>query len=87
MRTKGTPLSQINPATMKGPGDFSPPEHSDGPECIECGAEMTDVGDYTHECDECGHTECDEPDFEAMAEARYGGRAEAVEWGGMEGGW
>lgn len=73
MKTHGTPMSKINPNTMKGPGDFpAPPAYEGGPECFECGAEMEEVDEFVHECPECGHTECNEPDFEAMAEASYG---------------
>jgi len=50
-------MSKINPATMKGPGDFDPPEH-DGPTCSECGGDAVDE-DETIRCldDECGHEE------------------------------
>lgn len=67
MRT--VPMSKVNPATMRGYGDCDPPEYADGPECVECGAEMEADGMEAH-CPACGH--CEEPDYEAMAEARGG---------------
>lgn len=47
--------------TNKGPGDFEPPCHEDGPTCPECDHEDCTVvsedkwaGEY--ECPECGHS-------------------------------
>jgi len=57
MANRGTPMSRVNPATMKGPGDFDPPEYGEGHECDECGAEMeADTYGDEYRC-ECGHTE------------------------------
>lgn len=66
MRLRTTPMSRVNPATMKGYGDCDPPEYcdSEGPECVECGAVM-EVDGMEANCPECGH--CEEPDYEAMS--------------------
>jgi hypothetical protein len=69
---KGTPLSQINPATMKGPGDFPEPDYDDEPDCPECDEGHLEPQDLGVGCTACDYY--DEPDFEAMAEARYAHR-------------
>jgi hypothetical protein len=66
--------------TMKGPGDFDPPEYDEGPECPECGGPMEehDVGTWKGKpcgtwvcCDEdCEGTYNNEPDWEDIAAER-----------------
>jgi len=73
-------MSKINLATMKGPGDFDPPEYDEGPECPECDGPMEeeDVGTWRGArvgvwacCDEeCGGTYDNEPDW-AEISGRY----------------
>lgn len=62
-------MSKVNPSTMKGPGDFDPPEYDEDacPECDEGHLEPQDLGVGCTSCDYY-----DEPDFEAMAEDRWG---------------
>lgn len=78
MGGRGIPMSKVNWKTMRGPGDCNPPEYPEPPECPECDGPMVEVGGDTFECEnaDCGHVECNEPDFEQMAEdqaeARYG---------------
>lgn len=67
MRT--TPLSRVNPATMKGPGDFDPPEY-DEHMCPECEDGVLVERDLGVGCSSC--TYYDEPDYESMAEDRWG---------------
>jgi hypothetical protein len=75
-------LSDMNPATMPGPGDFHPPSYyeEDEPECPECGGEMEMTGSGTWGgrswsnwtcCDEdCDGTVDGEPDWEDVAASR-----------------
>ena len=76
-------MSKLNPATMKGPGDFDPPDPDpEAPECPECGGEMeeTDSGTYRGRewaTFQCCDEDCDgyldgEPDWEAIMESRRG---------------
>lgn len=75
-------MSKLNPNTMKGPGDFDPPEYDECPECPDCGAPMEEYDVSTWRgvpvgtwlcCDEdCECTYNNEPDWEALAEARSG---------------
>lgn len=71
-------MSQVNPNTMKGPGDFSPPEH-DGPTCCECGGEAElDERDEVVRCLEegCGH----EDGYEDPRISAYEDRMDDVDW-------
>ena len=82
MRHRGIPMSRINPSTMKGPGDYDPPEEPNGPECPECGGVMVETPNSV-DCTKCDYGDCNEPDdFE---EPDYDDRAEAAHWGGCEG--
>jgi hypothetical protein len=78
-RIHSIPAHRVNWKTMKGPGDFSPPEYPEGPECEECGHEMTeDTYAEVYECtnEECGHTEQMPEDpriSQAEDEREYGG--------------
>jgi hypothetical protein len=72
MRLCGTPMSQVNPNTMKGPGDFSPPEH-DGPTCCECGGEAEVVRCLE---EDCGH----EKGYEDLSISAYEDWLDDVDW-------
>lgn len=65
-------LSTLNPATLKGPGDFEPLEEdeNEGPECRKCDGPMTFNYDG-FECHECGHYEgVDDPRVGDLEDAR-----------------
>ena len=76
------PRKTINWTTMKGPGDYDPPD--DPPECPECDGPMA-VESHRAECMECGHVEDDGPEEPADDFEEDDGRSEAVHWGGVEG--
>ena len=79
MALHGIPMSKIRPSSMKGPGDFDPPEGGEGPECEECGAEMReDAWNEVYECENCGHTEAT-PEDPRIADAEY-----ERDYGGMD---
>lgn len=78
---KGIKLNANSWKTMKGPGDFDPPEYEDGPECPECDGSMSADGeDFVCNDEDCGHTMTDpaiaaaESRAEDMAYEREHGR-------------